>query len=559
MGEVPITRTCKWLAGAALGALVLAPVPASARIASDDPALTYLKARAAGMDGDHAEAATLLAGLAEAQPGQPDLARKALTEAMNAGQMDLALQLAQRMPAARLTPEAKLMLAAQELRSGRDDRAVAWISSADGKGLDFLAPLVRSWAAADRGDLTGALNTLSALPANSLLTPMADEQKAFILLKSRRTADAAPLAEHAAASAGGREARLRLAFADGFLAAGDRAHALSIVQGLGTDTPPAAQQVRAGKRNGSVIDTGAKAFSETLVVFASELARLQRAAPPLALVQVARFADPRNSSAAILLAQVFVAGGNTESALGVLRSIPTDDALSSQARDLQVRVLASAKRFNDAYALAAPLAARRDATVDDLTRLGDVYSAMKRPAEAAAAYGRAVALARSQGVKDELWPLLLVQAGALEEAHRWPEARATVQQALAIAPEQPLLLNFLGYTELVHGENVEAAEAMIRKASALAPDDASITDSLGWAEFKRGKIGDAITTLQSAAEKDPQQAEIQEHLGDALFTKGAHLEARFAWTAALVTAEDDVAARVKAKIATGLTPSNAAP
>jgi len=100
---------------------------------------------------------------------------------------------------------------------------------------------------------------------------------------------------------------------------------------------------------------------------------------------------------------------------------------------------------------------------------------------------------------------------------------------------------------------------MIRKASELAPDDASITDSLGWAQFKRGKVGDAIGTLQRAAEKDPDQAEIQEHLGDALFKSGRKFEARFAWAASMVTAEDEVAARVKAKLASGLTPVNAAP
>jgi Flp pilus assembly protein TadD len=100
---------------------------------------------------------------------------------------------------------------------------------------------------------------------------------------------------------------------------------------------------------------------------------------------------------------------------------------------------------------------------------------------------------------------------------------------------------------------------MIRKASDLAPDDASITDSLGWAQFKRGKIAEAIATLQSAAEKDPDQAEIQEHLGDALFKSGRRFEARFAWEAALVTAENDVAGRIKAKLASGLTSANAAP
>ena len=155
--------------------------------------------------------------------------------------------------------------------------------------------------------------------------------------------------------------------------------------------------------------------------------------------------------------------------------------------------------------------------------------------------------------------VLLLQASALEEANRWPETRQLLGQALALAPDEPLILNFLGYAKLERGEDLDAAEAMIRKASALAPDDASITDSLGWAQFKRGKVTEAIGTLQQAAEKDPDQAEIQEHLGDALFRSGRRYEARFAWSASLVTAEDEIAARVKAKLTSGLTPANAAP
>jgi Flp pilus assembly protein TadD len=122
-----------------------------------------------------------------------------------------------------------------------------------------------------------------------------------------------------------------------------------------------------------------------------------------------------------------------------------------------------------------------------------------------------------------------------------------------------LLLNFMGYAQLERGENMDSAEAMIRKASELAPDNGSITDSLGWAQFKRGKVSQAIETLQQAAEKEPDVAEIQEHLGDALYRSGRRYEARFAWNAALVTAEDEIEARVKAKLASGLTPANAAP
>ncbi|HEY1146785.1 MAG TPA: tetratricopeptide repeat protein, partial [Allosphingosinicella sp.] len=228
-------------------------------------------------------------------------------------------------------------------------------------------------------------------------------------------------------------------------------------------------------------------------------------------------------------------------------------------RDVEVRILTNGKRLNEAYQIAAGAASARDADASDYSRLGDVLHSMKRNGEAADAYGRAIAAAQAQNLKSELWSLQLLRASALQDANRWPEARAALQQGLALAPSEPLLLNFLGYAQLERGENVDAAEAMIRKASELAPDDASITDSLGWAEFKRGKVDEAIATLQRAAEKDPDQAEIQEHLGDALYRSGRRYEARFAWNASLVTAEDDIAARVKAKLASGLTSANAAP
>ena len=169
---------------------------------------------------------------------------------------------------------------------------------------------------------------------------------------------------------------------------------------------------------------------------------------------------------------------------------------------------------------------------------------------------RAVA---AKAPKARVWPLLLLQASALNSAGRWPESKAALNAALEIAPDEPLILNFLGYAKLEHGEDLDTAEAMVRKASELAPDDASITDSLGWALFKRGRIDEAIAILQKAAVGDPTQAEIQEHLGDALYTAGRHFEARYAWEAALATAGDVETARIKSKIETGLTNTTAAP
>jgi tetratricopeptide (TPR) repeat protein len=452
------------------------------------------------------------------------------------------------------------LLVADAVKRRRVDSALPWLASRGGAGdLGFLAPLLNAWDAAERGEQMRALSSINQIPAKSLLGPLRDEEQALILLKFRRAAEAEPFARRAIGSAGARELRVRLALADGFLAAGDRARAAAMIDGMGSESAAAQQRILAGKPSGEAIDTTAKALSAVLTAFGGELARLQRAAPPVGLVQIARYADPGNSGATALLALLLDSDDRSDEALALLGAVDRNDALISQVRDVQVRILTKEKRLKDAYAIAAAATSQPGAGMNDFSRLGDVLEAMNRHGEAADAFGRAVTLANAQGLKGELWPLLLLRASALEQADRWPESKAALEQALAIAPEQPLLLNFLGYAKLERGEDMDAAEAMVRKASELAPDDASITDSLGWAQFKRGKVEDAIDTLQRAAEKDPDQAEIQEHLGDALYKSGRRFEARFAWHAALVTAEDEIAARVRAKLASGLNTANAAP
>src|SRR4051794_39505883 len=126
--EAPITRTCKLLSSAAVAALVLVPGTAAARLTSGDPGRTYVEARAAAMNGDHARSAALFAALAASQPDQADLAKKALSEALGAGQMDLALKLAKTVPAAKLPTDARLLLVADEVRRRRLDRAVQWLN-----------------------------------------------------------------------------------------------------------------------------------------------------------------------------------------------------------------------------------------------------------------------------------------------------------------------------------------------------------------------------------------------------------------------------------------------
>ena len=534
------------------------PATAAKRPTIEYPERTYVAARAAEFSGDHARSAALLAQLADADTGNKSLNRRAASQAISAGAMTLALRLGRAMPADSLTTDVRLLLAADELLKGRTERAQAYLAGTTEDGdLSFIAPYVQAWGAADKRNLADALTTLEQIPVNSLLGSYASEQRAYVMLKFRMAEDAEPYARRAIAQAARRELQVRLALADGFLAAGNRALALSMLDSPVAELTAARARIAAGISLGLAVDSGAKAYSAMLLGLALDLNRINASSLPIRLVQVARYANPGEGSASIVLGAMLQSSGRTEEALAAFRTVKPGDLLSSQARDAEARALSEEKRWDAALAVARSALAGPNISSADYSRLGDVYSSMQAYGDAADAYGRALALTDEKAT--DRWTLLLLKASSLEAADRWPEAKRDLETALTLAPDQPLILNFLGYAKLERGEDLDDAEAMIRKASQLAPDDASITDSLGWAQYKRGRIDEAIETLQRAAVADPSQAEIREHLGDALYDAGRKYEARFAWEAALVTAEEDVVARLKSKLEVGLTKANKAP
>jgi len=519
----------------------------------------YLAARAAAIDGNHGRSARLFAQLVDTSTANQSVAREAVSQAISAGDMKLALRLMKGLAADSMPIDGRFLQIADAVRSGDNSRALSLLKgSSPGSDVSFLRPFVQAWASADDRDLRGAMAALDSLSARDLLAGMGPEQRAFIQLKFGNVAEADPLVTQALKVGGGREQRLRLAFADSYLAAGDRTRALSMVNGLTGEAAQARARVLEGKYGSARIDNSRRAFSEVLIILAAELNRLHNEGMPIALTQIARYTAPENSATAIMLGLMLEDRDRIDDSLAAFRSVPADDALAAQARDAEVRALRGADRNAEALKTAQQAIAQGLTGPADYARLGDVLASIDRHDEAAAAYARALQLA-GQAKPEIRWPLLLLRASALEEGNRWPEAKSDLTQALGLAPDEPLILNFLGYAQLERGENLDSAEAMIRKASALAPDDASITDSLGWALYKRGRLNEAIEVLSRAAKADPTQAEIREHLGDALYRAGNRYEARYAWSAALITADDEIAGRVKAKIEAGLTAATAAP
>jgi Flp pilus assembly protein TadD len=235
----------------------------------------------------------------------------------------------------------------------------------------------------------------------------------------------------------------------------------------------------------------------------------------------------------------------------VLERIPPSDPFAASARDARLQLLSSsgAKELALAEARRATQSPRAD--VGDWTRLGDLLVEMDRQAEAADAYGHAIAAAKSDTASRDLWTLWMLRGGALERAGNWQEAEPALRKALSLAPDQPIVLNYLGYAQLERRQNIPEAKALVEKASSLAPDDSAITDSVGYADYLQGNYPEAIATFERAVAGDPGESSINEHLGDAYWAVGRRLEARFAWTAAMVQAEPEALTRLRAKIDNG--------
>jgi len=552
--EVPITRTCNALTALAL---VLAAATSASAAA---PLSTYVEARAAEMNGDEARSARLFALMSAADPSDRTIARRAIASAIQSGQPELAVSLARKLPANEIAIDARLMLAADSLRRGKAKQAIEELEQgAATTEIDLFAPLVRAWEQTARGKMDG-VESLSQMSAASPLAPIANEQRAAMLFALGKADEALPLAQKTLlqAGSGGRNARLRLAYADSLARLDRNDEAAAMLLGDDEALVAARKRIGQGKRLGMAIESPAAGFAEMLVALAIDLSRDDSKALPISLTQVARFANPANSEAPILLALLLDGDGKSGEALQILGTVAPDDLLAGEALDVETRILSDKGNYDQALARAKAKTLISVATPQDFARLANILGDMNRHAEAATAYGQAIDLTEKAGNKPG-WTLHLLRAASLEQAGHWPESKAELESALKLEPENPLLLNFLGYGKLERGEDLDQAEAMIRKASELRPDDASITDSLGWALYKRGQLPEAIETLSRAAAGDPAQSEIHEHLGDALYAAGRRIEARFSWQAALLTAESDAKSRLERKMEAGLTPATAAP
>lgn len=331
-----------------------------------------------------------------------------------------------------------------------------------------------------------------------------------------------------------------------------------LAEGFPTAIDPRIEEMRTAYAEGralpfDLITDPADGMAEVMAVMAAALRGGQGSFDALLYARAAAWINPDLLDARMMIGQIFFELDQPELADLTFAEIPADSGFALPSTMARAQVLDTMGELQQAIALLEDLVARFPEAIAAHQGLGDFLRRDNRHQDAVDAYSRAIELMEAQGLSGE-WPLWFARAVAHERNDQWPEAEADFRRALVYAPDQPLVLNYLGYSLVERRENLDEALEMIERAVEGDPDSGYIVDSLAWALFRLGRYDEALPHMERAVELMPSDPILNDHLGDVYWVLGRYREARFQWRRALSFGpHDDLdMERVRQKLDVGL-------
>lgn len=512
----------------------------------------YLAGRFAASESDTRVAADSLLAALRADPEQPELLERAFIATLLDGRPE-ALRLARRVPE---MPFAAMVIAGADGLAGRWDRAEQRLRAMPRQGAtQVLQPLLLAWAQQGRGNTDAALGTLRPHLEAGRLRSLYALHAAMIADLGGRSRDAERFVRVALTDTAEPTLRLTQIAASILARVGRRAEAMRLLDRLALNHDDLALAVGETERRLLLatrpVASAAEGMAEAQLALAGALRGQGAADFSLLMSRLALRLRPGFGPAIVMAADALADSGQAAAALALLDEVATDDPLASVAALRRATLLDRLDRTDEAAEELNRLAAALPDAPQPHARLGDILRARGRYAEAAAAYDRAIERLRTPGSRD--WAVFYARGIAHERSGNWPHAEADFKRALELSPEQPYVLNYLGYSWVEQGRNLEEARAMLERAVQLRPNDGNIADSLGWALFKLGDLNGAVHWLERAVELEPRNSVINDHLGDAYWAAGRRREAEFQWRRALALGpEPGEGPKIEAKLREGL-------
>jgi tetratricopeptide (TPR) repeat protein len=509
----------------------------------------YLAGRFALSEGDSQTAANDLLKAVTQQPGDPELTLQAFIASLDAGRPE-AIKLARQLPDSQV---AQLVLADVDIKAGNWQSAEQRFHNLPRQGLtQLLQPLLVAWAQQGDGRTDTALSTLRPYVDNPRFRAIFALHAAMIADLGDRKDEAARLYRATETDLTQPNVRMAQILASWEARSSQPAEAQRILASLPAVAPDLsiAMPGLLATVTKRPVPRASDGVAEAYFTFAALLQAQDASDFSLVMLRLSLDLRPDFAAARLLAADILQNEHHPDLALRTLNEVPPTDPLIAIVRLRRTALIEGLGRSDDAMRDLERMAQDYpDSPLPDQQR-GDILRSKQRFPDAVVAYDRAIARISRPQAPD--WILFYDRGVAEERSHQWQKAEADFHHALDLSPDQPYVLNYLGYSWADMGHHLDQARQMIQRAAERRPNDGAITDSLGWVMFRQGDAKQAVTTLEHAVELEPEDSTINAHLGDAYWAAGRKIEAQYQWRRALTlnpTADD--AAKLEAKLNTG--------
>ena len=510
---------------------------------ADGNAGSYLAARTAIIDNNFSEAAKHFTRALVRDPRNAILLENAMSAYLGLGDIDRAVPLARRMNEIGAPSQvSSMVLLGDGARRGDWDRVIEDIDSGQTVGPLFDG-LARAWAELGAGQMSSATTGFDEVILSNGVEAFGLYHKALALASVGDFESAADILSGEAGTTLRLTRRGVIAYAQVLSQLERNEDALELIQSsFGTNLDPALEAMRSALSNGETlafdaVRNPADGVAEIFHSIAGALRGEAQGAYTLLYSRMALALRSDHIDALLMSAEILEELERYELATEVYDTVPRSSPAYHSAELGRAEALRRSGREDAAIEVLRQLTESHAEIPLVHVTLGDTLRGLERFTEAIGPYNQALSLIDDPA--DQHWIVYFTRGIAHERTDQWEKTEADFRRALELRPEQPQVLNYLGYSFLEMQENLDEALDLIERAVALRPDSGYIIDSLGWGLYRLGRYAEAVGHMERAVELMPIDPVVNDHLGDVYWAVGRFREAEFQWHRALSFVTDD--------------------
>jgi Flp pilus assembly protein TadD len=531
--------------------------PESPPVADPVDAGAFLAARVAGMENDFTAAATSFTRALISDPSNLELMEGAIISSIGSGRLDNAVIVASQAPKATRGPTAQIILLADQAKRA-DFEGLLAETNAGRKTATLIDQLATGWAELGAGRMSEAQATFDKLAETAGIGVFGQFHKALALASVGDFEGADAIFSGPTGASIKTLRRGVIAHAQVLSQLERNPDAVALLDEVfipGQDAVITALRARleAGEPVPfEVVRNATDGMAEVFFTLATALNGEADNSQTLIYARIATWLRPDHTEAQLLTAGLLDRLNQPILATEAYAKISPDDPAFVDAERGRAETLSRSDNTEAAIEVLTTLARTYPGMIDVQRQLGDLLRREEKFEAAITVYDAAIALlGPTLDARD--WNLFFMRGICHERQKRWELAEQDFRKALELQPDQPQVLNYMGYSMLERRENLEEALSMIERAVAAEPESGYIIDSLAWGYFQLGRYEDAVAPMEKASLLEPLDAVVTDHLGDIYWAVGRKLEARFQWRRALsFEPEEKEANRIRRKLEVGL-------